>query len=97
MGDEPAVEAEFSPSKAGGHHPTGRPRLGRPGPPPRRLQGFPTEPSPDGGSGHISGLNRFQHASIPFMTVSRRLEASLTSRSRQLAAIKAKKRPSIKR
>ena len=60
---------------------------------------LPTEPSPDGGQRVTSpDSTDSQHASIPFRRpFRRRLEASLTSRSRRLAAIKAKERPSTKR
>ena len=37
---------------------------------PEGLDGVGPESHDENGSGHISGLNRFQHASIPFMTVS---------------------------
>ena len=46
-----AVEADFSPSKAEGYHPYRTPAPTWPSwPVPRRLQSFPTEPSPGGGA-----------------------------------------------
>ena len=45
-GTSGAVEAEFSPSKAGGHHPTADPDLAVLARPCGACSGFPSEPSP---------------------------------------------------